>query len=417
MQLHLPVGEDAADVDDAGTLVDVASLERKPLLWPQSRQPGEHGQRAPLGRELVADCLEFGHRYEGGHLATFRLGVRHLTGDVLVEQLRPNGVVDRLHGLTPSLAIIDELHAHPDDEVYLALRTAMLKRPGSKLIVISTAGQGTDSPLGRLRARALAQPKVTRCGAVTDAQGSTLRLLEWSVPEDADVDDPKVVRRANPASWIMTNGLREQRQAVPDLAFRRFHANQWTEREGHWLPAGAWHACVGRPEFVPGEDIWIGVDVGGERSASAVVWINAYLHVGCAVYHGDQGVLDCVDHVRELAGKYRVRELCFDPWRFGQAAQELEREGIPVVAFPQTDARMIPASDRLYRAIIEKRLVLPDHEELRQHAATAIARHSRRGWRLDKTDRADSIDSVIALCMALERAEHKPEPVALLGWL
>ena len=34
-------------------------------------------------------------------------------------------------------------------------------------------------------------------------------------------------------------------------------------------------------------------------------------------------------------------ELVYDPWRFGQAAQELEREGTTVVAFPQHDARMI----------------------------------------------------------------------------
>jgi hypothetical protein len=34
----------------------------------------------------------------------------------------------------------------------------------------------------------------------------------------------------------------------------------------------------------------------------------------------------------------------FDPWRFGQAALELDREGITVVAFPRHDARMIPAS-------------------------------------------------------------------------
>jgi phage terminase large subunit-like protein len=46
----------------------------------------------------------------------------------------------KLHGLTPSLAIIDELHAHPDEDVYLALRTATLKRPESRLITISTAG-------------------------------------------------------------------------------------------------------------------------------------------------------------------------------------------------------------------------------------------------------------------------------------
>jgi hypothetical protein len=51
-----------------------------------------------------------------------------------------------------------------------------------------------------------------------------------------------------------------------------------------------------------------------------------------------------VDHVRALAGRYNVRELVFDPWRFAQAALELEREGLLVVAFPQHDARMIPAS-------------------------------------------------------------------------
>jgi phage terminase large subunit-like protein len=323
----------------------------------------------------------------------------------------------RLHGLTPTLAIIDELHAHADDSVYLAMKTAQLKRPGSKLIVISTAGAGADSPLGRLRSRALAQPHVTRRGAVTDARGAQLRFLEWSVDEDSDVDDPREVKRANPASWITVEGLREQREAVPDLAYRRFHANQWTEREGHWLPPGAWQACVGKPEHVPGEDIWIGVDVGGERSASAVIWISERLHVGCSIYHGDQGVLDCVDKVRELAGQFNVRELVFDPWRFGQAAQELEREGITATQFPQTDARMLPASTRLYEAVVQQRLVLPDDNELRQHAAVAIAKHSRRGWRLDKTARSDNIDAIIALCMALEAAEVKPEPVELLGWL
>ena len=126
----------------------------------------------------------------------------------------------RLHGLTPSLAIVDELHAHASDDVYLALKTAQLKRPGSRLITISTAGAGTDTPLGRLRARALALPSVTCRGAFTDARGPELRMLEWAVPEDADVDDARVVKKANPAIWITVEALREQRAAVPDLAYR-----------------------------------------------------------------------------------------------------------------------------------------------------------------------------------------------------
>jgi phage terminase large subunit-like protein len=322
----------------------------------------------------------------------------------------------RLHGLTPSLCLVDELHAHASDEVYIALSTAAIKRPGSKLLIISTAGAGPDTPLGRLRARALAAPDVRRTGARTDARGPDIRMLEWAVPEDADLADMKTVKKANPASWLTIEALRQQAASLPPLAFARYHCNQWVGPEGAWLAPGAWNECIGRPEFTPGEDITIGVDVGGERSASAVIWINENLHVGCAIYHGDEGVLDCVDQVRELAATFNVREVVFDPWRFGQGAQELEREGIRVTAFPQSDVRMIPASDRLYRAVVEQRLTLPDNDELRAHAHAAIAKHGRRGWRLDKSQRSDNIDGIVALCMAVDAVEVT-EPVELLGWL
>lgn len=143
----------------------------------------------------------------------------------------------------------------------------MHKTQGARMVVISTAGQGADSPLGWLRTRALAQPTVRRRGALTEASGGSLRLLEWAVPDDADVDDPKVVKRANPASWITTDALHEQREALPDLAYRRFIANQWTARQGAWLPPGAWQACAGVPEFEPGERVWIGVDLSGGAGA------------------------------------------------------------------------------------------------------------------------------------------------------
>jgi phage terminase large subunit-like protein len=128
-------------------------------------------------------------------------------------------------------------------------------------------------------------------------------------------------------------------------------------------------------------------------------------------------VLEAVDHVRALACDYNVGEPVYDPWRLGQAAQELEREGLLVVAFPQHDARMIPASARLHAAVVEQRLTLPDDHELARHASDAIARHSRRGWRIDKPDPRANIDAIIALAMAVQRAERKPEPVELLGWL
>jgi hypothetical protein len=76
---------------------------------------------------------------------------------------------------------------------------------------------------------------------------------------------------------------------------------------------------------------------------------------------------------------------------------------------------MIPASARPHAAVTEHRLQLPDLDELHVHAAKSIARHGRRGWRLDKPDDRIPNDAIIALCMAVESAENRPEPVQVLG--
>jgi hypothetical protein len=43
----------------------------------------------------------------------------------------------------------------------------------------------------------------------------------------------------------------------------------------------------------------------------------------------------------------------------------------------------------------------PLQEGTELHAA--VARHSRRGWRLEKPDRSTNIDAVVALAMAVDR--------------
>ena len=63
----------------------------------------------------------------------------------------------------------------------------------------------------------------------------------------------------------------------------------WTEREGFWLPEGAGQRCIGEPKFTPGEDLFLGVDVGGQRGTSAVAWLNERLHVGVEIYRATTG--------------------------------------------------------------------------------------------------------------------------------
>jgi phage terminase large subunit-like protein len=322
----------------------------------------------------------------------------------------------KIHGLSPTLMILDELQAVTRADLYPALASALHKRPDSKLVTISTAGSGADSPLGALRQRALGLRSVKRRGALTDAQGADLRMLDWSVPAERELTT-REVKRANPASWITTADLAEQRQRLPDLAFRRFLCNQWTAAIGSWLPAGAWQDCAGETRFEAGERIWVGIDVGGSRADTAVVWVNERLDVDCRIFSGEDAVLDAAALVPELAERYQVVEVVYDPWRAQQMALEWEQRRLRVVKFPQSDSRMIPASSALYDAITQGRLTHPDDPDLNAHVAAAVAKSSRRGWRLDQAPGGGNIDGVIALCMAVERASEPPQEVRLIGWL
>jgi phage terminase large subunit-like protein len=329
----------------------------------------------------------------------------------------------RAYSLSPTLVLLDELHAFPDDSLYVTLRSSLHKVPGARMIVFSAASTDPSTPLGALRTRALAQPNVRRRGGLTEAWGGTVRMIEWSLPDDGDPDDARAVKRAAcPASWVTVEAIQEQREALPDLAFRRLIANQWVGRDSAVFPPGAWQACAGTPTFEPGEPVWVGVDLSGGagRSDTAVVWVNESLHVGVEVWSGDHDATAEVSaFVAELADRYTIRELVLDFWRASGLASEFEQRGVRVVSYPQTDQRIIPASQRLWDAVVERRLVHPGDARLDAHVHAAISRTSRRGWRIDRPSKGPGhqIDGVMALLMALDRAEHIEPPVQLLGWL
>jgi hypothetical protein len=62
-------------------------------------------------------------------------------------------------------------------------------------------------------------------------------------------------------------------------------------------------------------------------------------------------------------------------------------------------------------------LLLPDVEELNTHAANTVAKHSRRGWRIDKPNTSTPNDAIVALATAVDSATRQGQPVRLLGWL
>ena len=145
-------------------------------------------------------------------------------------------------------------------------------------------------------------------------------MYEWSVPIDTPIDDLEAFKAANPASWIRIPDLEELREGLPEHDFKMLHGNIWIDSKNPWLPGGAWQDCAAEYEIDPGERIFVGVDVGGARSDSAVVWVTEDLRLGCEIFSGESSVLDVADCVNELAERFRIVELLGDPFRLARAS-------------------------------------------------------------------------------------------------
>ena len=279
----------------------------------------------------------------------------------------------RLHGLIPSLMIWDEAQAVTREDVYPALASALHKTPGAKLITVSTAGQGVESPLGQLRTRAMALPTVVTHGCADRGARPGSRDARVVGAGGREYRQRRRSRRR-----IQRPGSMWGAEIAADPAARaRVPAvhREPVDRTSGPLAAAGCVAVVCRRSGVHRRRA--GLDRRRRRRRAILErrrWVNESLQVGVEIFHGEAGVLECLDAVRGLGARYTVVEVVFDPWRFGQAAQELAREGVTVVEFPQHDGRMIPASQRLHSAITERRITLPDDRELARHAAdTSLA--------------------------------------------
>jgi phage terminase large subunit-like protein len=225
----------------------------------------------------------------------------------------------------------------------------------------------------------------------------------------------------------------EQSRSIPQAVFHRLHLNRWTRAEELWLPRGAQAACVNEDvRLHDGDVVDVGVDMGrkhdtaavaivgpvdeesGQRPVEGMTWgawpdpskpaPNAHEAIS-----GDRVSFDLVeDFLRDLARRFVVRTVAFDPWRFDRSAETLMNEGIEMLEFPQSNERMAPASQGLFDAVVETRLAFLDDEVVAGQMEAATAKQvGRDSWRLDKTAAAEPMDFSVALAIALHVSEDE----------
>jgi phage terminase large subunit-like protein len=81
-----------------------------------------------------------------------------------------------------------------------------------------------------------------------------------------------------------------------------------------------------------------------------------------------------------------------------------------MVEHPMTNARMAPESEALHEAIMRGLIRHDGDPEFASHVNSGVPTETERGWRLTKRKAKDKIDALIALLMAYDLAQRKPEP-------
>ena len=320
---------------------------------------------------------------------------------------------------------MDELHAHPHDELWNVLTLGSGARIDPLTLAITTAGVmydalGQESVCYRLYRHGIEVAK----GLTEDP---SFFFAWWGAPEGGDHRDPAVWSAANPGygDLIDPDDFTASVVTTPEAEFRTKRLNQWVSAATAWLPAGAWEECVDLEREIPdGSDVVLGFDGSYSGDSTALVVCTAgedpFLDVVWCAERPKNAPQDWVvdveeaeDAIRAACRRWKVREVACDPARWARSLQILEAERLPMVEFPQSGARMIPATERFYEAVMNRALSHSGNPDLARHIGNAVIRRTTHGGHLQKDAKSSprKIDLAVAAVMALERAaQSKPRP-------
>lgn len=366
------------------------------------------------------------------------------------------GVIQRLaadgslfHGASVSAAVKDELHAWTQPrqiELNAAIDTATGAREDPFILGITTAGHNKDTILGQLYDSALRLDDVHRePGLIVAKDEASGFLMVWyGLEDDADWEDEANWRLANPASWIRTKYLRQQKAkpGMHPLDFRRLHLNQWTVAKEAWLPVGAWQRCKSADEKPEKPVIVAAVDASRYHDCTALSWVwrreedrqpvirtrvwataaSAANGAKCDVVLETEAIdLRVVKQyiVDVLAEECEVAGIVFDPQFFGTIADELDDLGFQMIELNQNSSRMREAESQFYQDVVTAAIHHNGDEVLTSHVEATGAKPTHNGWKVTKLTATRKIDACVATIMAnwgLKQVPDKPLKGFLISW-
>lgn len=317
-------------------------------------------------------------------------------------------------GLNPSTVVFDELHVQRTDDLWDALTLGSGARVDPQIIGITTAGFDFDTICGRL----YQYGKQVASGEVFD---SSFGFWWWEAPDGCGVFDNDAWDIANPNLMLGLMDREDMEVAAKqtgESAFRRYRLNQWVRSQESWLPAGVWDMGSDSTRVLSLDlPIWVGIDMALKHDSIAVVIAqpqpDGKIVTRAQVWMPDSGRLEVAAievYLRDIHKRYDVVEFAYDPAYFQRSAEILSDDGLPMVEFPQSRQRMVPACGNAYELIMGGNVLHDGSPIFTDQVLSAAQRMTDDGWRLSKGKSRRKIDAAIALVIALDRATMRYNP-------
>lgn len=355
---------------------------------------------------------------------------------------RPLGAdSETLDGLNPSLALMDELHAWVNRDLWDVIDDGMGARLQPLIYQITTAGNNKHGICAEQRRHVCNLLE----GRVTDDHYFG---IIYTIDEGDDPHDPASWAKANPLLGVSKSVefMKQQSDMAKLLpgklnAFLNKQLNIWTEQDVRWLSPTAWDACAGAvdaaalvgtpciggldmaattdiaalvryfPNDGDGPDavlptFWLPEDTIAERSRRDRVPYDVWARNGLVrVTPGN--VVD-YDRVRadivQMHEATPFAELAYDPWNLTQLATQLQGDGIVMVPFRQGFASMSPAAKELEKRLLGRAFSHGGNDVLRWMAGNvAVEQDAAGNIKPSKRKSTERIDGIVALTMAIGR--------------
>lgn len=341
-------------------------------------------------------------------------------------------------GLNPHGIIIDEYHAHPNDELYGVLKSATGARRQPLLSIITTAGFNKLGPCAKLR---------KSCISILEGrhQADHYFCIIFSLDEGDDWQDESTWAKANPnlgvsipLAYLREQYADAQRQPSLQVNFKTKHLNLWTDSSQVWIPAEVWNMgahgtelplltkkeCYGGLDLAKTRDIsslvlifpqengafdvlcrfWVPADKVDERTKRDSVpyreWVDAGYLVATPGNVTDYNFIK--QEIRDLCDLYQVKMIDYDDWNSSQMVIDMTEEGVPMQKLRQGYASLSAPTVELENLAADGKIHHYGNPVLAWMAGNVeLQRDPAGNIKLDKGKSKEKIDGMAALVNAL----------------